>query len=160
MLKFQLLLILLIILYISLVSCNDETSELSLDDIKKMKVKELRRFLYDRGLNCKGCSEKEEFVNKVFENRNIPMKESEKKQEQEKIDPEEEARKDKEIADLMAKLKSQGFGGNVFSAKDLKNMDFDKMRRGEPHFAGKVPLTEDIKRASKKKIDDDEKIEL
>jgi hypothetical protein len=66
----------------------------------------------------------------------------------------------KEIADLMAKLKSQGFGGNVFSAKDLKNMDFDKMRRGEPHFAGKVPLTEDIKRSSKKKIDDDEKIEL
>ena len=133
-----------------------DNTELTMEEIKKMKVKELRRFLYDRGLSCKGCSEKEEFVNQVYESRNVPKK----VEKEEELDPAEEERKDKEIADLMAKLKMQGFGGNVFSAKDLKNMDFDAMRKGQAQFAGKVPMNEDIKRASKRKIDDDEKIEL
>ena len=53
----------------------------------------------------------------------------------------------------MAKLQRQGFGGNVFSAKDLKNMDFDMMRnQGKPKSSPP--------RRSKKVVDDDEKIEL
>jgi hypothetical protein len=101
-----------------------------------MKVKELRRydlsilfysiiiitnidyrFLYDRNLSCKGCSEKDEFVTAVYENRNVPVPE---KPTTTAVDPEEESRKDKEIADLMAKLQKQGFGGRInYINKDL-----------------------------------------
>ena len=112
--------------------------------------------MYDRNLSCKGCSEKEEFVNAVYENRNVPIVEKTTANDNSNIDPEEEARKDKEIADLMAKLKMQGgFGGNVFNARDLKNMDFDMMKN-----QGKFKSKEPPRKRSVKKDDDDEKIEL
>jgi hypothetical protein len=34
-------------------------------DFKKMRVKQLKRILADQGADCKGCSEKEDFVKKV-----------------------------------------------------------------------------------------------
>lgn len=68
-------------------------------------------------MSCKGCSEKDEFVNAVYENRNVPI--PEKPTTTTTVDPEEEARKDKEIADLMAKLQKQGFGGTFNAINDI-----------------------------------------
>ncbi len=36
-------------------------------DIKKLKVKELKQILADRGIDCNGCTEKDDFVKKVLE---------------------------------------------------------------------------------------------
>ena len=113
--------------------------------------------MYDRNLSCKGCSEKDDYVNAVYENRNVPIVEKTTTNDNSNIDPDEEARKDKEIADLMAKLQRQGFGGNVFNARDLKNMDFDKMKNQGKFKSNKEPPR---KRSVKKDDDDDEKIEL
>ena len=38
-----------------------------------IQTKKLRTFLYVRGLECKGCAEKDDFVKMAFENRNVPL---------------------------------------------------------------------------------------
>ncbi|CBH11025.1 hypothetical protein, conserved [Trypanosoma brucei gambiense DAL972] len=43
--------------------------ELTEADFKRMKIKELRNFLEDRGLTCPGCQEKADFVRVAFTNR-------------------------------------------------------------------------------------------
>jgi len=48
---------------------------------KKMRVKELRHFLYDRGVKCEGCAEKSDFIAKAVESRNLPTTEQKEKQE-------------------------------------------------------------------------------
>ena len=35
-------------------------------------MKQLRKFLFDRGLECKGCAEKEDYVKMVYDNREKP----------------------------------------------------------------------------------------
>ena len=90
-------------------------------NFNKMKTMELRRFLADRGLACKGCSEKNEFVQMAESNKDLPVIVKE---------PVEEKKKDKDvdIDELMQKLK--GFGGaNVFTADDIKNMNFEDMMK-------------------------------
>lgn len=42
-------------------------------EIKKMKIKDLKSFLDARGLNCKGCQEKSDFVAMALENINTPV---------------------------------------------------------------------------------------
>ena len=42
---------------------------------QKMKVKELRRVLNDRGVECKGCTEKKEFVKKVIDTMHLERSE-------------------------------------------------------------------------------------
>ena len=48
--------------------------------------------------------------------------------------------------------------GNVFSAKDLKNMDFNKMKQNTGNFYDKDGKAKELRRRSKK-IEEDE-IEL
>eukprot|EP00560_Eucampia_antarctica_P006460 CAMPEP_0197823546 /NCGR_PEP_ID=MMETSP1437-20131217/880_1 /TAXON_ID=49252 ORGANISM="Eucampia antarctica, Strain CCMP1452" /NCGR_SAMPLE_ID=MMETSP1437 /ASSEMBLY_ACC=CAM_ASM_001096 /LENGTH=155 /DNA_ID=CAMNT_0043422767 /DNA_START=105 /DNA_END=572 /DNA_ORIENTATION=- len=43
-----------------------KTDKLGEKDLKKMRVKQLRRILADRGVECKGCVEKDEFIKKVL----------------------------------------------------------------------------------------------
>nr|CCC90410.1 conserved hypothetical protein [Trypanosoma congolense IL3000] len=50
-------------------STTTAAPELTEADFKRMKVKELRSFLEDRGLSCPGCQEKADFVRVAFENR-------------------------------------------------------------------------------------------
>jgi hypothetical protein len=48
-----------------------KTEKLEKKDLSKMRVKQLRRILADRGLECKGCVEKSEFVKKVLETEHL-----------------------------------------------------------------------------------------
>ncbi|KAG5492534.1 hypothetical protein JKF63_01112 [Porcisia hertigi] len=50
-------------------------------DFKKMKVKDLRAFLVDRGLECAGCQEKSDFVRMAYQHRDTNPLGSAKKRE-------------------------------------------------------------------------------
>jgi hypothetical protein len=43
------------------------------DDIRKLKVAQLKDFLKDRGVVCEGCMEKSDFVKKALANREKPV---------------------------------------------------------------------------------------
>lgn len=48
-------------------------------EVKKMKVKELKAFLGDRGVACEACTEKGDFVKKVVANLQTPLLPSKRK---------------------------------------------------------------------------------
>lgn len=47
------------------------TAKLEKQDLSKLRVKQLKSILADRGVECKGCAEKEEFVKKVQETEHL-----------------------------------------------------------------------------------------
>ena len=100
------------------------SNEKSFEDYKKMTVKSLKSILKAKGLECKGCSEKLEFVEKAYESRNIPDIVA-------KVDSSGKAPpgvdQDK-LDELMESLKKGGFGNSkMFKAEDLKNMSPEEM---------------------------------
>jgi len=46
--------------------------ELSIDDIRKLKIAELKNRLKLKGLTCNGCAEKDDYVNLYMNNQNLP----------------------------------------------------------------------------------------
>jgi len=42
------------------------TAKLEKKDLQKLRVKQLKKILSERGVSCKGCVEKEEFITKVL----------------------------------------------------------------------------------------------
>ncbi len=44
-----------------------KTANMESKDYSKLRVKQLKQILADRGVQCKGCSEKSEFVKRVEE---------------------------------------------------------------------------------------------
>jgi hypothetical protein len=71
------------------------------DDVNcsKMKVKELRVFLADRGLKCDGCAEKADFVAMCEANKDAPLKPKVEEA------PKEEPKKKEDIEDILAGMK-------------------------------------------------------
>ncbi|RNF25705.1 uncharacterized protein Tco025E_02142 [Trypanosoma conorhini] len=62
-----LLLLLLLLLMVSVGPAA--AAELTEADFKRMKIRELRRFLGERGLTCVGCQEKSDFSRYAYQNR-------------------------------------------------------------------------------------------
>jgi mesencephalic astrocyte-derived neurotrophic factor len=48
-----------------------KTEKMETQDISKLRVKQLKQILADRGVECKGCVEKEEFVKRVQETEHL-----------------------------------------------------------------------------------------
>lgn len=48
-----------------------KTEKLEKKDLSKLRVKQLKSILLDRGVECKGCMEKEEFVKRVQETEHL-----------------------------------------------------------------------------------------
>lgn len=48
-----------------------QTEKLEKKDLSKLRVKQLRSILAERGVECKGCVEKDEFVKKVQETEHL-----------------------------------------------------------------------------------------
>jgi len=48
-----------------------KTEKMEVHDISKLRVKQLRQILAERGVECKGCVEKEEFVKRVKETEHL-----------------------------------------------------------------------------------------
>lgn len=48
-----------------------KTDKMDKKDISKLRVKQLKKILADRGVECKGCVEKEEFVKRVQDTEHL-----------------------------------------------------------------------------------------
>merc|ERR1712232_1335047 len=48
-----------------------KTAEIPKEDISKLRVKALKKILADRGVECKNCVEKSEYVNRVLETAHL-----------------------------------------------------------------------------------------
>lgn len=48
-----------------------KTEKMEKKDLTKLRVKQLKSILADRGVDCKGCIEKEEFIKKVEETAHL-----------------------------------------------------------------------------------------
>lgn len=66
---------------------------------EKMRVKELRLFLEDRGLRCEGCAEKADFVAMCEANKDAPLAEKSSPS------PSDAPKEEKSIEDILAGLK-------------------------------------------------------
>ena len=47
--------------------------ELTKEEISKFSLKNMKRILKDKGVECKECEEKEHFADKVFESQKLPV---------------------------------------------------------------------------------------
>ena len=57
-------------------NANEGAELMSESDAKKLPIKKLRSLLSDRGLECKGCAEKEDFVRMFVQNQHLPILET------------------------------------------------------------------------------------
>jgi len=90
-------------------------------DFNKMRTKELRRWLADRGLACKGCAEKDDFVKLALANKDAALVKKDPPPE-----PEAKPPSDEELQKLLDDLKRNGMGGfQAFSRDDLQNGRFN-----------------------------------
>lgn len=48
-----------------------KTEKMEKQDLSKLRVKQLKQILADRGVECKGCLEKEEFIKKVEDTEHL-----------------------------------------------------------------------------------------
>ena len=100
------------------------------EELAKMPVKKLRQFLAARGLECKGCAEKEDFVKMAFANKDTPLKQAaEPAATPEDDSPEAKRKKDKEMEDLMASLRGSGLGDGIkmFTKDDFAGLSPEQM---------------------------------
>lgn len=147
-------------------------------EVKKLRVKVIRKLLKERGQECKGCVEKEEFVAKFLEVQWMPKQEPppRKKTAQEKMED------DERLKDIMDALKKGGGGGmngmnfKTFTPQDFEGLSPDEMakkfgegggggagaRGGKNRRAGKGKTSKPAAASTKsrEKEDDSEHIEL
>jgi hypothetical protein len=70
----------------------------SRDELKKWKIRELSDWADSRGLKCKGCAEKADYIQLVWDNKDLPEKQKEEKKEEPT-----DAEKDAQFAELVRK---------------------------------------------------------
>lgn len=125
---------LLVLLASAFPPCSAEGEEEAAPDYSKMRVKELRKMLEERGVECKGCAEKADLVARVKETAHLPIVE------EKSADPEKEASKARpehreDIEELIRKLnKETGGGVKMFTKEDMEKMrnDPDAVRAPSP----------------------------
>lgn len=61
------------LLVVACVLVTLSSASLTEQDFKKMKIKDLRTFLDERGLTCVGCQEKSDFVRMAYANQDTPV---------------------------------------------------------------------------------------
>ena len=130
----KLLTLLFLVLCVYFISCQDSNdSDLTNDEIAKLPTKKLRTMLWQRGLECKGCSEKTEFVKMVQDHISDPIVQgssSSASGDGASGSSESEKDKDKELEDLMKKLEESGMGGGakIFRPQDFANLSPEEMQ--------------------------------
>merc|ERR1719219_2893638 len=96
-------------------------------DCKKMRVKELKKFVKLKGKECRGCAEKHDFVQLCEESKGLPDVVVEEKKHEEK------PKSDESIEDIMEKMKGMPGMENMkmYTAEDLKNMKPEDFAAGK-----------------------------
>ena len=98
------------------------SGEYTREKFQKMRAKELARFLRARGVECKGCSEKQDYVSTAFDNRDTPVIPPPEPKE-----PSKDKAVDDNMDDIMAKMRASGFAGQVFTGDDLKGLSAEEI---------------------------------
>lgn len=105
--------------------------------LEKMKVKELKQILTDRGVVCTACSEKEQLIKTVRESIHLPIKKDHLKKMKMPNKPDDD--EVNEILKMMKKqreeeqkikdiLKEKGFDGKIqFGGDPMKDEKIDKL---------------------------------
>jgi len=131
-----LLLVLALVAFLAVATAQEDASVVApptQEELAKMPVKKLRQFLAARGLECKGCAEKEDFVKMAFDNKDTPLKQAAEPAAAaaapEDDSPEAKRKKDKEMEDLMASLRSSGLGDGIkmFTKDDFAGLSPEQM---------------------------------
>ncbi len=79
---------------------------------------ELSDWAESRGLKCKGCAEKADWVDLVWNNKDVPEKEAPKVEEE----PASDAEKDAQFAEIEKMLEKAGVKGKAFNRKEMEKM--------------------------------------
>ena len=91
----------LIFILFMLLIANGLSQDVTQTDAKKMTVKQLKNELKKRGLECKGCAEKEDFIDLFLKNQHLEVKDvpvAGQKKEVPPADSESETKKADDIA--------------------------------------------------------------
>jgi len=64
------------------------TPALTEEAIRRMRIKDLRRALWERGVECLGCTQKEDLLNRLLENKDLPVIKDDASEAKEKADAE------------------------------------------------------------------------
>ena len=108
---------------------QDEASDAKAEPINfnKMRIKQLRIFLQERGLECKGCAEKSDFVKMATENEDTPVVKVKKPTNTQQSGGNDGGSfgGDTNVEDLLAQMKKMGMNGNVFTKDDMEKMNQD-----------------------------------
>jgi len=103
------------------------------DQLKKMKGKELQALLWERGQECVGCAEKEDFVERVLEVQDMPVIQKRGVDGQAGGDENLNTNPHTEellagdgsaanVEEILAKMRNSGFGAKVFTKEDMAKM--------------------------------------
>eukprot|EP01119_Soliformovum_irregulare_P003180 TRINITY_DN134_c0_g1_i1.p1 TRINITY_DN134_c0_g1~~TRINITY_DN134_c0_g1_i1.p1 ORF type:complete len:153 (-),score=50.50 TRINITY_DN134_c0_g1_i1:38-496(-) len=149
------LLLIALLVFVSLCYAEDKV------DLSKLKVKDLKQMLADRGVQCIGCSEKSHLIQKVEESLDLPIIErKEEKREPAAKNPED---KPLDTDEILKMFKNQ-------EQEKKKNQEkLEELMRNNPQFAkafSEAKMKENLKtefskKAKKTEADlKEEKIEL
>mgnify|MGYP000010364300 FL=1 len=160
---------------------SDLTSTDTPPDFPKLKIASLRAILDERGLECRGCAEKADFVTMARDNYHLPI--VEKKSEVEEVkdggseDDSASSQKakmsDAELEEMMRsmgmsskantgdpekdkilnKLKAKGI--NIAGANGMAGMDIEQLRKLEQAMGGMETGVGRAKKKKKRSKDDD-----
>lgn len=143
---------------------SDDNVYLKKEDLSKLPLATLTNMLKLKGLVCKKCVEKDDFVNEVYKSQSLPI-----------VDPpmndnpplnnkkkQKDPKKQKEMDDLFESLKSNGLGNSkMFSADDLKDLTpeqlNDKLSNGKKSKKDKKKKKKDKTNTSSKDNKDKKK---
>ena len=112
---------------------GDDDGQAALPNFAKMRVKELKALLAERGVECKGCSEKSHIIDAVKANYHLPVLQSDAEEEQEaEAAAEAEAASSDAAADGAAASGDDGAAGSddgprVFDPADSTDPEVEEL---------------------------------
>ena len=169
MLAITLLFLALLLLYTGPGAFGEDVddSNLTNDEIAKLPTKKLRTMLWQRGLECKGCTEKADFIQLLQDHITDPIIQggSSSRSGSGSDTSDGASVKDKELEDLMKKLEESGMGGGakVFRPKDFEGLSPEEMAEKVSSSSGSRGYGRKSPKATKPKMTvdaDAENIEL
>jgi len=148
---------------------GDESADiapLTAVEIKKLKIKDIRKRLEARGQKCSGCVEKDEYVAKYLEVQHMPLVERPKAPA-----TEDKAPMDREKLDeLMSQLKGSGMNFQAFTPQDLEGLSPEQMatkfggngrgRKGSKGGRGAGNSKKSTTTSTKTKVEESDTVEL
>mmetsp|Transcript_28231 Transcript_28231/g.67812 ORF Transcript_28231/g.67812 Transcript_28231/m.67812 type:complete len:233 (-) Transcript_28231:99-797(-) len=158
------------------VDVEEPAAQAEVPDFSKMKIKEIKKFLSDRGVKCKGCTEKAEFIEVAVEHASYPVLgkgggipdelKDKAKPSPEEEDPEFDAKlsaEKQQIAMMLQMLEAKGVDlgsiGDKFKAGDLASIDIGelgKLLARQADKTGAKPLINPEEAAEQSRAPDDE----